>query len=143
MASALARLTELQELRLYLDGSKIGPGPRRALCSDPEEVEARELQLHGRPYHSALGLCDPGAERGSLGPHLSVAQGNAGAAAVAESLSKLRQLTRLTVGLDHNALGPGLGAVERPYMTLHHKPRSGDPSLGSLFSVKPIPHAEA
>ena len=35
MASALAPLTELKELRLDLGGNKIGPGPRRALCSDP------------------------------------------------------------------------------------------------------------
>ena len=48
MASALARLTELKELRLYLSNNVIGPGPRRALCSDPEKVEARERQLHGR-----------------------------------------------------------------------------------------------
>ena len=48
MASALARLTELTELELYLQYNQIGRGPRIALCSDPEEVEARELQLHGR-----------------------------------------------------------------------------------------------
>ena len=35
VASALARLTELKELRLDLAENKIGPGPRRALCSDP------------------------------------------------------------------------------------------------------------
>ena len=62
MASALARLTELKELRLLLGENKIGPGPRRALCSDPEEVEAREPQLHETPYHCALSHSDPGSE---------------------------------------------------------------------------------
>ena len=32
VASALARLTELKELKLNLDANKLGPGPRRALC---------------------------------------------------------------------------------------------------------------
>ena len=110
MASALARLTELKELDLNLVGNKIGPGPRRALCSDPEEVEARELQLHGTAYHCA------GAERGSLGPRLSVTRGDAGAAAVAESLRNLRQLTEVSVWLDKNKLGPGpRGCYKRPY----------------------------
>ena len=57
VASALARLTELKELTLSMEpGEKIGPGPRRAPCSDPEEVEARELQLHGTADHCALSL---------------------------------------------------------------------------------------
>ena len=55
-----------------------------------------------------LRFSDPGAELGSLGPHLSVARGEAGAAAVAEGLRNLRQLTKLDVSLKHNALGPGL-----------------------------------
>ena len=67
VASALARLTELKELELNLDGNKIGPGPRRAVCSDPAQFEARELQLLGTAYHGALSLNDPGAERCSLG----------------------------------------------------------------------------
>ena len=39
---------------------------------------------------------------------LSVARGDAVAAAVADSLHKLRQLTKVRVGLRNNALGPGL-----------------------------------
>ena len=37
VASALARLTELKELTFDVSWNQIGPGPRRALCSDPKK----------------------------------------------------------------------------------------------------------
>ncbi|CAE7859453.1 Nlrc3, partial [Symbiodinium necroappetens] len=65
------------ELELSLSDNQIGLGPRRALCSEPEEVEAREPQLRGV----------------------------AGATAVVESLRELPQLTEVVVYLGGNTLG--------------------------------------
>ena len=96
VASALARLMELKELQLILLENKIGQGPRRALCSDPGRSRSARAAVAWTADHCALS------------PHLSVARGGAGAAAVAESLRNLRQLTKVTVWLGENALGPGL-----------------------------------
>ncbi|CAE7751307.1 NLRC3 [Symbiodinium necroappetens] len=130
----LKELEEAQKLVLDLDGRGLssreapgddGAGALAAGFGQQKELERLTLNLHynslgeegGKAVASALARLTELKEL-TLGLNSSKIR-DAGAAAVAESLRNLRQLTKLNVGLYTNELG--------------------DPSLGSLFSVKPIP----